>query len=96
MAWMVFMLDERRSATRGLTAWPGDAQETTTLLDGSSPQVRWICSGVPSAGAAFASPGTSTSGDAAAARPVAPAPLKNSRRETPTGGDSASSACVAG
>src|ERR1700739_1032088 len=36
--------------TRGRTARPGDAHETTTLLAGSSPQVRWICSGVPSSG----------------------------------------------
>ena len=35
--------------TRGLTACAGEAQETNTVRDGSSPQVRWICSGVPSA-----------------------------------------------
>src|SRR5579864_7805758 len=35
------------SRTRGLVAGPGEAQETTTLVAGLSPQVRWICSGVP-------------------------------------------------
>src|ERR1700737_2609010 len=96
MAWIVSTLEECRSETRGLTAWVGDAHETNTLLEGSSPQVRWICSGVPSAGAASASPGISTSGDAAAANPVTPTLLENSRRVRETGGDSTSSACSAG
>ena len=35
--------------TRGLSAWAAEAQDRQTLLAGSSPQVIWICSGVPSA-----------------------------------------------
>jgi hypothetical protein len=35
--------------TRGLSAWAAEAQDRQTLLAGSSPHVRWICSGVPSA-----------------------------------------------
>src|SRR5579859_3219204 len=38
--------------TRGRMAWPGAAQDTTTDVAGFWPQVRWICSGVPSAPAA--------------------------------------------
>ena len=33
--------------TRGRVSGPGEAHETTTLVAGFSPQVRWICSGVP-------------------------------------------------
>src|SRR5579863_9870715 len=40
--------------TRGRAAGSGEAQETTTLVAGFSPQVRWICSGVPSPPAARA------------------------------------------
>src|SRR5580693_465941 len=40
--------------TRGRVAGSGEAQETTTLVAGFSPQVRWICSGVPSPPAARA------------------------------------------
>ncbi len=40
--------------TRGRVAGSGEAQETTTLVAGLSPQVRWICSGVPSPPAARA------------------------------------------
>ena len=36
--------------TLGRSARPADAQDTTTVRAGSSPQVRWICSGVPSPG----------------------------------------------
>jgi hypothetical protein len=66
------------------------------VFDGSSPQVTWICSGVPSGGAAaLASPVKTAKEDAAAARPVTPAPVKNPRRESETDGDSASE-CSAG
>src|SRR5690348_3223167 len=74
--------------TRALTAWPGEAQDTTTLEAGLSPQVRWICSGVPSPAAsreardrrarvaAFAGLAV------AASRPVPPAPARTWRRDT--------------
>jgi hypothetical protein len=72
--------------TRGRVAGPGDAQETTTPVAGFSPQVRWICSGVPSAApvpararrvraAAFAGLAV------AASRPVPPAPASTWRRD---------------
>src|SRR5271167_1888789 len=94
---MVFSaVGEWRTFTRGLTAWADDAHETRTVLDGSSPQVRWICCGVPSAGAALAPRVKSARGDAAAARPVAPAPFTNPRREIDPAVDSASSECPAG
>jgi hypothetical protein len=63
--------------TRGLTACPGEAQETMTPVPGFSPQVRWTCSGVPwlvparnrrDRVAAFAELAV------AASRPVPPAP----------------------
>src|ERR1019366_2445413 len=69
--------------TRGFTACPGDAQEKTTVLDGSSPHVRWICSGVPSAGT-LAGCARNDASDDAAARPVAPTSLKKLRRDTET------------
>src|SRR5271168_5642472 len=87
---------EWRTCTRGLTACADDAHETHTVLDGSSPQVRWICSGVPSAGAAWAARVKGPRGDAAAARPVAPALFTNPRREIDAAVDSASSGCSAG
>ena len=40
--------------TLGRVAGPGEAQDTTTSVAGFSPQVRWICSGVPSPPAARA------------------------------------------
>ena len=40
--------------TRGRIARPGEAHETTTPVAGFSLQVRWICSGVPSAAPARA------------------------------------------
>ena len=63
--------------------WPGEAHETTTLFVGFSPQVRWICSGVPSPAAArarrvvaaFAEPAV------AASRPVPPAAASTWRRD---------------
>jgi hypothetical protein len=70
--------------TRGLVAWPGEAQETTTPVAGSSLQVRWTCSGVPLAlpalahrvrAAAFAGLAV------AASRPVPPAPASTWRRD---------------
>src|SRR5882757_5867653 len=95
MAWiMPPTADERQNFTRGLTACAGEAHETKTVLDASSPQVRWICSGVPSAGV-FASALKSAKGDEAAAKPVTPAPLKNPRRESESEGDSAASVCSA-
>src|ERR1700685_256828 len=90
-------LGECRSMTRGLTAWASEAQETNTMLVGSSPHVRWICSGVPPAGGAGgASPTKSARGDAAAARPVAPAAVTNPRREIDTPADSGFSGSAAG
>src|SRR5271167_3010744 len=98
MAGMVLSaLGECRRMTRGLTAWASEAQETYTMLVGSSPQVRWICSGVPPAGGAGrASPARSVRGDVAAARPVAPAAVTNPRREIDTPADSGFSGCAAG
>ncbi len=70
------MSSVRGLRTRGREAWPGEAQETTTPVVGLSPQVRWICSGVPAPPArarrvrmaALAGPAV------AASRPVPPAP----------------------
>src|SRR5450755_721697 len=69
--------------TRGREAWLGEAQETTTPVAGLSPQVRWICSGVPAPPArarrvrvaALAGPAV------AASRPVPPAPASTCRRD---------------
>ena len=63
-----------RNTTRGRRAGPGEAQDTVTLWLGSAPQVRWICSGVPSAAAAaFMVAARAEIGAAAASRPVPPA-----------------------
>src|SRR5262245_22663793 len=69
------------SCTRGFTACAREAQDATTWREGSAPQVRWICSGVPSGVAALAER-LAASGEVAAATPAAPAPVRKPRRET--------------
>src|SRR5271165_4493001 len=68
--------------TRGLADCAIDAHETKTPLVGSSVQLRWTCSGVPSGEVgnveAAARP---TSPGAAEARPMALAPARKDRRE---------------
>src|SRR5580704_15867050 len=56
-----------------------------TLLAGSSPQVRWICSGVPSA--EVESAGAPKPCDDAALRPKRPAPVTNVRRDMRSNAD---------
>jgi hypothetical protein len=68
--------------TRGLTAGPAEAHETTTPVVGLSPQVRWICSGVPAAPRALRARAAAAAGPAvAASRPVLPAPASTWRRD---------------
>ena len=74
--------------TRGRLAWPGAAQETTTDLAGSSPQVRWICSGVPALDASAravvaALAGTPVAAVAAVASRPAPPAVSMCRRDRP-------------
>lgn len=69
------------TVTRGFAACAGETHDTNTVCAGSSPQVRWICSGVPSIGPVPGPSAACAKGDAAAATPALPAPLKNSRRE---------------
>src|ERR1700674_65015 len=71
----------RPKRTRGLTAGASEAQEITISVAGSSPQVRWICSGVPS-GLAAAALLAEARLPAAVASPEAPASLRKPRRET--------------
>jgi hypothetical protein len=79
--------------TRGRTDWPGEAQETTTDVAGSFPQVRWICSGVPSVDASAlvrvvvaALAGTAVAAVAAVARRLAPPAVSMCRRDRPARG----------
>ncbi len=65
--------------TRGLAAGASDAHETVTSEQGSSPQVRWICSGVPSGTAAAA---RVPARPLAVARPDTPASFRKPRRVT--------------
>src|SRR5258708_5808538 len=71
----------RPKRTRGLTAGASEAQEITTSVDRSLPQLRWICSGVPS-GLAAAALLAEARLPAAVASPEAPASLRKPRRET--------------
>jgi hypothetical protein len=70
---------ELRAITRGLVACAFEAQEIKTVVAGSSPYVRWICSGVPSADAGLVSRENPIS-DPAAVRPARPAPFRRERR----------------
>src|SRR5260370_25363423 len=74
--------------SRALCAGPGEAHETTTPVVGFSPQVRWICSGVPSLPPALAPMRArrirvaALAGSAvAASRPVPPAAASTWRRD---------------
>src|ERR1700731_2195918 len=71
----------RPKRTRGLTAGASEAQEITISVARSLPQVRWICSGVPSGLAATALLAAARL-PAAVASPEAPASLRKPRRET--------------
>jgi len=72
--------------TRGLRAWAAEAKDRQTLLAGSSPQVMWICSGVPSAGFDYDCPSKSRA-DAPLKRPDRPAPITNARLDMPPAAD---------
>ena len=67
--------------TRGRVAGPGEAQDTTTSVAGFSPQVRWICSGVPSPRALRVRAAALVELAVAASKPVPPA-ASTWRRET--------------
>src|SRR5579862_249162 len=81
--------------TRGRVAWPDEAQDTTTDVAGSFPQVKWICSGVPSVDASVAVAGVvvaALAGTAVAAAPavaaavarmLAPPAVSICRRDSP-------------
>src|SRR5579862_4695385 len=75
--------------TRGLAAGPGEAQETTTLVAGSSPQVRWTCSGVPSPAVVRAARRAvaALAGAAVAARSPVPPAASTWRRDIEERGD---------
>ena len=73
------------NCTRGSTAGASEAQETTTSLEGSAPQVRCTCSGVPSGLSVAALPGTARL-PAAPAKPETPASFRKPRRVTAASG----------